>query len=103
MRKQINILFAFASVLTASEALASNELAAQKNCFACHSVQQKIVGPAFKDVAAKYRDTEGAEEKLVNKVRGGSTGTWGPIPMPPNVNVNAAEAATLVRWVLQQR
>lgn len=103
MRKQIEVVLALTSVLTASEVLASNELAAQKNCLACHSVQQKIVGPAFKEVAAKYRNTEGAEQKLIKKVRGGSTGAWGPIPMPPNPNVSEAEAAALVRWVLQQQ
>jgi cytochrome c len=81
-------------------AMANADLAKAKNCIACHSVQNKVVGPAFKDVAAKYAGQKGAEDKLVQKVLKGGSGTWGPVPMPPNTQVSEAEAHTLVKWIL---
>ena len=86
--------------LTPREAGASEDLARTKGCFSCHSVQAKVVGPAYKDVAAKYAGQADAEDKLVLKVLNGSQGTWGFIPMPPNTNVNADEARALVKWIL---
>ena len=76
------------------------QLAQSKNCLACHQVDKKLVGPAYKDVAAKYKDDQGAEARLIKKVREGGTGVWGQIPMPPNPQVSEAEAKTLVHWVL---
>jgi cytochrome c len=76
------------------------ELAKAKNCLACHSVANKVVGPAYKDVAAKYAGQKGAEDKLVKKVIHGGSGAWGAIPMPANAQVNEAEAHTLVKWIL---
>jgi cytochrome c len=81
-------------------ALANADLARSKNCMSCHSVQNKVVGPAFKDVAAKYAGQKGAEDKLVQKVLKGGSGAWGPVPMPPNTQVSEAEAHTLVKWIL---
>jgi cytochrome c len=81
-------------------ALANADLAKAKNCMACHSVQNKVVGPAFKDVAAKYAGQKGAEDKLVQKVLKGGGGVWGTVPMPPNTQVSEAEARTLVKWIL---
>jgi cytochrome c len=81
-------------------AMANADLAKAKNCIACHSVQNKVVGPAFKDVAAKYAGQKGAEDKLVQKVLKGGSGAWGPVPMPPNTQVSEAEAHTLVKWIL---
>jgi len=75
-------------------------LARAKNCMSCHSVDHKIVGPAFKDVAAKYAGQKGVEDKLVQKVLHGGGGVWGTVPMPPNTQVTEAEAHTLVKWVL---
>jgi cytochrome c len=86
-----------------SAALANAELAKAKNCMACHAVDKKVVGPAYKDVAAKYAGQKDAEDKLVQKVIKGSKGVWGEIPMPPNANVSEAEARTLVKWVLSQK
>lgn len=83
-----------------SAAFANADLAKAKNCMSCHSVQNKVVGPAFKDVAAKYAGQKGAEDKLVHKVMKGGSGVWGPVPMPPNTQVSEAEARTLVKWVL---
>jgi cytochrome c len=82
---------------------AGTDLAQAKNCLACHAVATKVVGPAYKDVAAKYAGQSGAEDKLVQKVLKGGSGTWGAMPMPANTQVNAAEARTLVKWVLSQK
>lgn len=82
---------------------AGMDLAKSKNCLACHSVANKIVGPAYKDVAAKYAGQKDAEAKLVKKVLAGGSGTWGAIPMPANTQVSEAEAHTLVKWILAQK
>ncbi len=81
-------------------ALANADLAKAKNCMACHSVTNKVLGPAFKDVGAKYAGQKGAEDKLVQKVLKGGSGVWGTVPMPANAQLNEAEARTLVKWVL---
>jgi len=81
----------------------ASKLAQQKNCLACHQLDKKLVGPAYKEVSAKYKGRKDAEAYLVKKIREGSNGVWGPIPMPPNSTVNAAEAKTLAHWVLQTK
>ncbi|WP_188419636.1 c-type cytochrome [Oxalicibacterium solurbis] len=81
-------------------AMANADLAKAKNCMACHSVNNKIVGPSFKDVAAKYAGQKGAEDKLVQKVMKGGGGVWGAVPMPANTQVSEAEARTLVKWIM---
>lgn len=91
------------SALTSQVAMANPDLAKAKNCMACHAVGSKLVGPAYKDVAAKYAGQKDAENKLVAKVMKGGSGTWGAIPMPANPQVNEAEARTLVKWVLTQK
>ncbi|MBG7622004.1 c-type cytochrome [Herbaspirillum sp. AP02] len=84
-----------------AEALANAQLAKSKNCMACHSVDAKIVGPAFKDVAKKYAGQKDAEAKLTQKVLNGGSGTWGAVAMPANKGqVSEAEARELVKWVL---
>jgi cytochrome c len=88
------------SALVSNAALANADLAKAKNCMACHSVSSKVVGPAFKDVAAKYAGQKDAEDKLTHKVLKGGSGVWGAVPMPANTQVNEAEARTLVKWVL---
>lgn len=92
--------FAAAALLTAGLTQASAELAGKNNCTACHQVEIKVVGPALKDVAAKYAGVEGAADLLAGKIRNGSSGVWGNIPMPPNANVSEADAKTLAEWVL---
>jgi cytochrome c len=79
------------------------DLAKVKNCLSCHSVAAKIVGPAYRDVAAKYAGQKEAEDKLVQKVLKGGSGVWGVVPMPSNTQVTEAEARVLVRWVLSQK
>jgi cytochrome c len=87
----------------AQVAVASPELMKSKNCSACHAIDKKSIGPAFKDVAAKYSKDAKAVETLVGKVRNGGVGVWGNIMMPANPQVTQAEAETLVRWILTQK
>ena len=91
------------SALASSSAMANADLAKAKNCMACHAVQTKLVGPAFKDVAAKYAGQKDAEAKLVTKVIKGGAGAWGAVPMPANPQVSEADAKTLVKWVLSTK
>ncbi len=84
-------------------ALANADLAKAKNCTACHAVDKKLIGPAYKAVAAKYANDKNALAKLTRKVREGGVGVWGQIPMPANPQVSAEEAETLVKWVLSQK
>jgi cytochrome c len=94
-------LFVSAGLLvSAGNALAQEALAKKYNCLACHAVDKKVVGPAYKDVAAKYKGDAGAEARLVAKVKNGGSGVWGPIPMPPNSSVPDADVKALVKWVL---
>ena len=88
------------TAISAAPAMANLELAQKKACLACHSVDNKIVGPAYKDVAKKYKGQKGIEAKLVEKVMKGGKGSWGEIPMPANPQVNEAEAKQLVTWIL---
>lgn len=91
--------------IASTSAFAQNEadLAKSKNCMACHAMANKVVGPAYKDVAAKYAGQKDAENKLVQKVIKGGSGAWGPVPMPANPQVSEAEARQLVKWVLSQK
>lgn len=98
--KLIKTLIAVAMLCTGAASWANPELAKQKNCMACHAVDAKLVGPAFKSVADKYRKDAGAEARLATKIVKGGGGVWGPMPMPANTNVSEAEAKTLARWVL---
>ena len=88
------------SALTSGAAMANADLAKAKNCMACHAVGNKVVGPAYKDVAAKYAGQKDAEDKLTQKVLKGGSGVWGAVPMPANAQVSEAEARTLVKWIL---
>lgn len=81
-------------------ALADADLAKAKNCMACHSVNNKVLGPSFKDIGAKYATQKGAEDKLVQKVKKGGGGVWGAVPMPANTQVSDAEAHTMIQWIL---
>jgi cytochrome c len=85
----------------AADAKAAQALAQKSGCLACHSVDKKVIGPGFKDVAAKYKGDKGAEAKLITKVKNGGSGVWGPIPMPANSpHVKDADIKTIVEWVL---
>ena len=84
-------------------AMADLQLATAKNCMACHAVDKKLVGPSYKEVAAKYAGQANAVAKLEAKVLKGGAGVWGPVPMPANAQVSPDEAKKLVAWILAQK
>ena len=98
MKRALMIMAAMAAVSTS--AMADQALATAKNCMACHAVDKKLVGPSYKDVAAKYNGQKDAVDKLAVKILKGGSGVWGPVPMPANAQVNEAEAKKLAAWVL---
>jgi len=97
----LTALLLSSGLLLASAAHASPELAKKYNCFACHGVDKKVVGPAFKDIAGKYKG-QNIQTKLEEKVKKGGAGSFGPIPMSPNPQVPDADIKLLVKWVLAQ-
>ena len=96
----LTLLAALASAASLP-ALASADLAKQHNCLSCHSVDKKVVGPSYKDIAAKYKG-QSVEAALIDKIKHGSKGVYGQIPMPANANVPDADVKTLVKWILAQ-
>jgi cytochrome c len=97
-------LIALAMTLSAAApAMADLALATSKNCMACHAVDKKMVGPSYKDVAAKYAGQKDAVDKLAAKIIKGGSGVWGPVPMPANAQVSDADAKKLAAWVLTQK
>lgn len=103
MRLSTLLLAAGLAVGAAAPAMASLELAQKGGCTACHTVDKKLVGPAYKDVAAKYKGQADAATKLAEKVRKGGSGVWGPIPMSPNgvEKINDADLKAVVAWILK--
>ncbi|HYW58062.1 MAG TPA: c-type cytochrome [Polaromonas sp.] len=101
------IFLAIASIaagfVISTPALADLPLATAKNCMTCHAVATKLVGPSFKDVAAKYAGQKDAVDKLSAKIVKGGAGTWGPVPMPANAQVTSDEAKKLAAWVMTQK
>lgn len=102
--KALIAITAAAGALFAQNALAADpaKLAQAKGCMACHQIDKKVVGPAYKDVAKKYAGQAGAADMLATKIQKGGSGVWGTVPMPPN-NVTPAEAKELATWVLAQK
>ena len=101
MKALVTSLFVSAGLLAgAGNALASEALAKKYNCLTCHTVDKKVVGPSYQDVAAKYKGDKDALAKLTEKVKKGGVGVWGQIPMPPNVQVPEADIKELVTWIL---
>ena len=84
----------------AADAKAAEALAKASGCLACHTVDKKLVGPSYRDIAAKYRKDKAAEANLVKKVKAGGKGAWGDVPMPPSAHVKDADIKTLVQWIL---
>jgi cytochrome c len=104
MKRTLLMAFLSASaLLTLAPAHADQALATAKNCMACHAVDKKLVGPSYKDVAAKYQTDKTAADKLASKIMKGGGGVWGAVPMPANPQVNDADAKKLVAWVLSQK
>jgi cytochrome c len=92
-------LFA-AGLVLAGPAAADLKLAQKEGCLGCHTVDKKLVGPAWKDVSAKYKGDAGAEAWLLKKVRAGGKGNWGDIVQPPNTTTSDADLKILVKFVL---
>jgi cytochrome c len=101
--KAVAVILGVAAIALAAPSPANEALAKKHNCFACHAVDKKLVGPSYKDVAAKYAKDSGAEAKLVEKVKKGGQGVWGQVPMPPNAQVPDADVQALVKWILSQK
>ena len=97
--KTLPLLFCVAAI-AATPALANEELAKKNACTACHAIDKKLVGPAYKEVAAKYKGDAKAQAMLEEKVKKGGVGTWGQVPMPPNGAVKDEDVKALVKWVL---
>lgn len=100
MKNTLHLFCAVATLAFALPSHADQALATSKTCMACHSIDKKVVGPAFKDVAKKYAGDKNAAATLVMKITKGSTGSWGAVPMPANTQVNEADAKKLAAWVL---
>ena len=96
------LLFAWLSATLSLPAMADQALATSRNCMSCHSIDKKILGPAYKDIAAKYRGDKTAPAVLAAKIRQGGGGVWGVVKMPSNPQVTEAEAQKLAAWVLGQ-
>ncbi|SFP53678.1 cytochrome c [Nitrosomonas cryotolerans] len=93
-------MIAASALFLVGTAQASEDLAKSSGCLNCHTVDKKLVGPALKDIAAKYADDADAATMLAGKIQKGSNGVWGPIPMPPNGAVNDENAKILADWIL---
>lgn len=99
--KRTFIACAFVAGLAALPAAHANEKLAQASgCMTCHSIDKKVIGPSYKEVAAKYRNDKAAESALVKKVKAGGKGVWGETPMPPNAHVKDGDIKTIVQWIL---
>jgi cytochrome c len=94
------LALAAGTVFVAAPAGASDALLKKYNCTACHAIDKKLVGPAYKDVAKKYAGDAGAEKMLFEKVKKGGKGTWGQIPMPPNPQVPDADLTAMIKFIL---
>ncbi len=99
MKHIVTVLIA-AGLVAASPAHANLDLAKKNNCLSCHAVDKKMVGPAFIDISKKYAGDKDAAKMLAARIKGGSKGIWGQIPMPPNANVKDADAEALAKWIL---
>lgn len=102
MRHTLTLAVCLAGIVVASSATASEAIVKKARCVACHAVDKKLVGPAYKDVAARYRGDAGAPARLAAKVRAGGSGNWGEIPMLPHPSdkISDADLATAIDWIL---
>lgn len=94
------VLATLGLAIAATPALANEELAKKSACLACHAVDKKVVGPSYKEVAAKYKGDAKAPAMLFEKVKKGGVGTWGQVPMPANTAVKDEDIKALVKWIL---
>ncbi|CAN7527177.1 Cytochrome c-552 [compost metagenome] len=94
------LMFGAAASAHAVDAAKAQEIANKNACMGCHQVDKKLVGPSYKEVAAKYKGDKNALATLTKKVKSGGSGVWGPVPMPANAAVSDADLKTVVEWVL---
>ena len=100
MKSNVPFALVIVAVMASAPAMANLELALRNNCMTCHTIDRKVVGPAFQDIARKYASDKAAEATLIEKIRKGGVGVWGPMPMPPGSDVKAEDINQLVKWVL---
>lgn len=100
MKRTVIGLCGAAVMALSGQAMASEALAKANNCMGCHAIDKKMVGPSYKEVAAKYKGQGDAEAKLVKKVKEGGVGVWGQVPMPPNPAVKDDDIKAIVKWIL---
>jgi len=105
MKSIVNILAMGAAAALTASALAADPRAAEdiakaSGCLACHTIDKKLVGPSYKEVADRYRKDQGAEAMLARKVKEGGKGAWGDIPMAPNAHLKDQDIKTIVQWIL---
>ncbi|MGZ8156034.1 MAG: c-type cytochrome [Burkholderiales bacterium] len=103
MKELIAASAVVAGIALGGVAHANEKLAQASGCMTCHAMDKKVIGPSYKEVAAKYRKDKGAEAALFKKVKAGGKGVWGETPMPPNPHVKDEDIKTLVKWVLSQK
>lgn len=84
----------------AVDAAKAQQIVGKNACMGCHSVENKVVGPAYKEVAAKYKDDKNAAATLAKKVKAGGSGVWGEIPMPANASISDADLKVVIDWIL---
>lgn len=102
-RSWIALLMLSLAASSTVEAAGELELANKSGCLACHQLERKVIGPAYKDIAARYRGDGSAAARLYAKVKAGGGGVWGPVPMPANQQVADKDIHTLVDWILTQK
>ena len=100
MRRLVSLSMAMGLIASAGSAFADPDMLRKYNCVACHANERKMIGPSYKDIAAKYSGDTSAAEKLAKKIREGGAGVWGEMPMPPQPQVSDADALRLARYVL---
>ena len=100
MKVTMLVLAAALAAAGTAQAQDATALLQKSGCTACHAIDKKILGPAYNEVAAKYRGDAGAAAKLAKKVKEGGSGVWGPVPMPPNAAVSDADIKTMVAYIL---
>lgn len=103
MKRLIAASAASLGLLLVGTVQADEKLAQANGCMTCHQADKKVLGPSYKDIAAKYKGNKTAEADLVKKVKAGGKGVWGDIPMPPNAHVKDADIQAIVKWVLAQK
>lgn len=105
MKKSLSIGLLAVAAFVATNAYADQDLATKSGCMACHNIDMKLVGPSYKEVAAKYKDQDGARDMLVASVIKGGVNKWGPVPMPPKggrADVSDEDIGKIVDWILAQ-